>query len=185
MQVLHGAGIVGPLGAIARCSSIPTSAAEESLAVSCSVGGRAVWACGDRARLGLNDRALRVDRSSASVPVRRRGLGPDLAVRFAVRIGSLTGDDSRVRVQVIHLPPGGLIGRHVATVPQLFAVVAGTGWVSGEDAERRDIGPGYAALWAAGEDHEAHSDDGLTAVCVEGEFEIGDGRDDRHRGQRL
>ena len=74
-------------------------------------------------------------------------------------------------VQVIHLPPGGLIGRHVATGPQLFAVVAGTGWVSGQDVERREIGPGYAALWAAGEDHEAHSDNGLTAVCVEGEFE--------------
>jgi GrpB-like predicted nucleotidyltransferase (UPF0157 family) len=65
-----------------------------------------------------------------------------------------------------------LIGRHTATVQQLFAVVAGTGWVSGQDAERRDIRPGYAALWAAGEDHEARSEDGLTAICIEGDFEM-------------
>ena len=88
------------------------------------------------------------------------------------RIGPLTGDDSRVRVQVMHLPAGGLIGRHPATGPQLFAVVLGHGWVTGGDNERRVIGPGYAALWDAGEEHDAGSDDGLTAVCVEGEFEM-------------
>jgi GrpB-like predicted nucleotidyltransferase (UPF0157 family)/mannose-6-phosphate isomerase-like protein (cupin superfamily) len=88
------------------------------------------------------------------------------------RIGPLTGDASQVRVQVMHLPPDGLIGRHVTTVQQLFAVVAGTGWVSGQNGERRDIRPGYAALWAAGEDHEAYSEGGLTAICIEGEFEM-------------
>ena len=99
-----------------------------------------------------------------SIPITRFGS------RF--RIGPLTGDDSRVRVQVMHVPPDGLIGRHPAVVPQVFAVVSGTGWVSGQDGERRAIRPGYAALWEAGEEHEASSEGGLTAICIEGKFEM-------------
>jgi GrpB-like predicted nucleotidyltransferase (UPF0157 family) len=99
-----------------------------------------------------------------SIPVSRFGS------RF--RIGPLTGTDSRVRVQIMHVPAGGLIGRHPATSPQLFAVVAGAGWVSGRDGRRREMRPGYAVLWDEGEEHESGSDSGLTAVCVEGEFEV-------------
>jgi GrpB-like predicted nucleotidyltransferase (UPF0157 family) len=90
--------------------------------------------------------------------------------RFA--IGPLTGHDARVRVQVMHLPADGLIGRHPTAVDQLFAVVAGEGWVSGTDGVHRPIRAGYAALWEVGEDHEAGSDAGLTAVCIEGAFEM-------------
>jgi GrpB-like predicted nucleotidyltransferase (UPF0157 family)/quercetin dioxygenase-like cupin family protein len=89
-----------------------------------------------------------------------------------VRIGPLTADDSRVRVQAMHLPPGGLIGRHAAATRQLFAVVAGDGWVSGGDGRARPIEPSQAALWDAGEDHEAGTDSGLTAICIEGEFDM-------------
>lgn len=85
-------------------------------------------------------------------------------------IGPLTGHDTRARVQVMHLPADGLIGRHPTAVQQLFAVVAGDGWVSGDNGKRRPIGPGYAALWDVGEDHEAGSDGGLTAICIEGTF---------------
>lgn len=88
------------------------------------------------------------------------------------RIGPLTGDDSRVRVQVMHLPPGGLIGRHATTLQQLLAVVAGDGWVSGDDGVERPIRPGRAALWDEGEVHETRTDAGLTAVCVEGAFDV-------------
>jgi GrpB-like predicted nucleotidyltransferase (UPF0157 family) len=88
------------------------------------------------------------------------------------RVGPLTGDASRVRVQVMHVPSDGLIGRHAAGEPQLFAVVAGAGWVSGADESPCDIAAGYAAWWDAGETHAAGSDGGLTAVCIEGEFEI-------------
>lgn len=89
-----------------------------------------------------------------------------------VRVGPLTGDDARVHVQVVHLPPNGLIGRHRARSQQLFAVVAGRGRVSGHDRESKTIAPGYAALWDPGEEHDASSDEGLTAVCVEGEFDV-------------
>lgn len=40
------------------------------------------------------------------------------------------------RVEVVHMPAGGLIGRHEADVRQLFAVVAGAGWVSGQEGRR-------------------------------------------------
>ena len=87
------------------------------------------------------------------------------------RVGPLTGD-ARVRVQVMHLPPDGIIGRHAAAAQQLFAVIAGHGRVSGHDGKAEAIGPGYAAVWGAGEHHEASSEGGLTAVCIEGEFDV-------------
>ena len=99
-----------------------------------------------------------------SVPVDRFGS------RF--RIGPLTGSGTRGQVQIMHIPPGGLIGRHPATSRQLFAVVSGAGWVSGGDGAPRSISPGYAAVWDAGEEHGAGSDGGMVAVCVEGVFEV-------------
>ena len=87
------------------------------------------------------------------------------------RIGPLTGPGSKVGVQVMHLAAGDLIGRHPARATQLFGVLAGSGWVAGTDGARRPIRSGYAALWDAGEEHGAGTDSGLTAICVEGEFE--------------
>jgi GrpB-like predicted nucleotidyltransferase (UPF0157 family) len=55
---------------------------------------------------------------------------------------------------------------------QLFAVVAGSGWASGMDGRRWDLTAGYAVLWDAGEAHEAGSEHGLTAVGVEGTFDV-------------
>jgi len=87
------------------------------------------------------------------------------------KLGPLVGDGANARVQVVYLPPDGLMGRTVTPVRQLFAVVIGAGTVSGSDAERRDIGPGYAALWEEGEEREVRSNGGLTAISVEGDFE--------------
>lgn len=86
------------------------------------------------------------------------------------RIGPLTGPDGRVRVQVMHLPPGGLIGRHPTAIQQLFAVLAGEAVVSGDDAVPRTLVAGQAATWDVGEEHDARSDTGCTAICVEGSF---------------
>src|SRR5437764_12633417 len=90
----------------------------------------------------------------------------------AFRVGPLTGINSRVQVQIMHVGAGGLIGRHPAASRQLFAVVAGSGWVAGGDGRRRPIPRGYAALWEPDEQHEAGSDDGLTAVCIHGRFAV-------------
>ncbi|HEV2375950.1 MAG TPA: GrpB family protein [Streptosporangiaceae bacterium] len=88
------------------------------------------------------------------------------------RIAPLTAPGADARVQVMYLPAGGLIGQHPAVGKQLLAVVTGSGWVSGGDGARRALGPGYAALWDDGEEHAAGSEDGLTALSVEGQFEM-------------
>jgi GrpB-like predicted nucleotidyltransferase (UPF0157 family) len=94
----------------------------------------------------------------------------DYGSRFS--IGPLIADKSQVRTQIMHLRPGGSIGRHPTTVRQLFAVVAGTGEVSGTDGIKRPIKCGQAVVWEVGEEHDAVTEDGMTAVCVEGDFEV-------------
>jgi GrpB-like predicted nucleotidyltransferase (UPF0157 family) len=86
------------------------------------------------------------------------------------RIGPLTGPDSRVRAQVMWLAAGDSIGRHPTAVQQLFAVVAGAAVVTGADGLERALGVGQAAMWDVGEDHDARSVDGCTALCIEGTF---------------
>lgn len=87
-------------------------------------------------------------------------------------IGPLVSEVSAARVQVVHLPPGGLVGSHVATSRQLFAVLAGEGWASGGDGVACRLAAGRAAVWEPGESHEAGSALGLTAVVIEGEFDV-------------
>jgi quercetin dioxygenase-like cupin family protein len=70
------------------------------------------------------------------------------------------------------LRPGGHMGRHEATYPHLFAVVEGSGWVSGADGEPHAIGPGEAVFWDAGEEHGIWTDDGLTMIVIEGDGEV-------------
>lgn len=100
----------------------------------------------------------------AAIPIDRFGS------RF--RLAPLVGDGTAVRAQVMELPAGGCVGRHPAAARQLFAVMAGRGEVTGGDGAARTIGPGEAALWEPGEEHGVTSDDGLTAVCVEGRFDV-------------
>ena len=64
---------------------------------------------------------------------------------------------------------GGRIARHPATLPQLLAVVEGSGSVSGGDGKRQPIRAGQAVVWEAGEEHETTTDAGLTAIIIEGE----------------
>lgn len=88
------------------------------------------------------------------------------------RIAPLVGNDSRARVELIRIPPGGSIGRHPAAASQLFAVVIGSAWVRGGDGAGRTIAAGYGALWAAGEEHVTRSEHGATAVCIEGDLDV-------------
>jgi GrpB-like predicted nucleotidyltransferase (UPF0157 family) len=98
-----------------------------------------------------------------SIPLRAHGsLG---------KVGPVAVVAESARVAVFHLPPGGAVGRHRAAAPQLFGVVAGGGWVSGDDGKRRPIACGYGALWDVGELHEVTTETGLTAICIEGDFE--------------
>ena len=73
------------------------------------------------------------------------------------------------QVAVFRIGPGGRIARHPATVPQLLAVLEGCGRVSGGDGVEVAVAPGDAVVWHAGEEHETTSEDGMTALVVEGE----------------
>lgn len=109
---------------------------------------------------------MQIFRFDAEVSIPTDHFGSDF------RIGRLTGDDTQGRVQILHLGPGGMVGRHGGGSRQLFAVVSGSGWVSGGDGKHRPIRSGQAAVWEPDEEHDASSEGGLMAVCVEGNFEM-------------
>jgi mannose-6-phosphate isomerase-like protein (cupin superfamily) len=77
--------------------------------------------------------------------------------------------DGDAHVACIRLGPGGTLGRHPASVDQLFLVVEGEGWASGADGERVPVAAGTALYWVAGEEHESASENGLTAIVVQAE----------------
>jgi hypothetical protein len=70
-------------------------------------------------------------------------------------------------IQCAYLEPNGLVGYHPATVPQLFLVVQGEGWVRGQVPERTRIQAGQGAYWEEGEGHEAGTETGMTAIIIE------------------
>ena len=74
-----------------------------------------------------------------------------------------------VQAACFRLGPASRIARHPASVPQIFAVVDGSGWISGEEGDERGIRAGEAVFWETGESHETRSDDGLTAIVIEGD----------------
>ncbi|MFY2251658.1 cupin [Priestia megaterium] len=63
----------------------------------------------------------------------------------------------------------GTVGYHEAPIPQLFIVVEGEGWVTGEDQKRISIKHGEAALWEKGEWHMSGSEEGMTAIVIQSE----------------
>ncbi len=71
-------------------------------------------------------------------------------------------------VSIMHLAPGDRVGFHEAAIGQIFAVVAGEGFVQDESRQDVAIRAGQAAFWDPGESHGAHTSSGLTAVVVEG-----------------
>ena len=83
----------------------------------------------------------------------------------------LTPPDGAVKAACFHVPAGGGVVFHEATVPQLFCVVAGSGWVTGADRERVAVAAFEAAFWEAREWHEAGSDEGMTVIVLEGDVE--------------
>lgn len=92
------------------------------------------------------------------------------------RFGSINAMISRVtrttggaQIGCIHLGENGLVGYHQAVVPQLFLVVQGEGWVTGENREKVAIKAGQAAFWTAGEWHESGTATGMAAIVIESE----------------
>jgi quercetin dioxygenase-like cupin family protein len=70
---------------------------------------------------------------------------------------------------VFRIAAGGRIGRHPATVPQVLAILDGSGEVCGADGVFESVAAGEAVFWTAGEEHETTTQTGLSAIILEGE----------------
>lgn len=79
----------------------------------------------------------------------------------------LADGHGEAHVYAVHIGPGGEIGPHPAGFGQLFLVVAGAGWVSGNDGGRHALGAGQGAFFARGELHAKGSETGLSAVMIQ------------------
>jgi quercetin dioxygenase-like cupin family protein len=109
--------------------------------------------------------------------VQRLSFGPDVAyspdepLLDRVTVAPLTAPlrtGVPVQAAIFRVSAGGRIARHPATVQQILAVLDGAGEVSGADGELQPIAAGEAVFWSAGEEHETRTDEGLTALIVEG-----------------
>lgn len=103
---------------------------------------------------------------SAGKPIRHFG-SENASVTPLMRI--LKTEVGIVQIGCMHVGEYGLIGGHEATVPQMFAVVSGEGWVAGEDRVRHPIQAGQLAVWEEGEWHETSTEHGLSAIVIETE----------------
>jgi quercetin dioxygenase-like cupin family protein len=77
-------------------------------------------------------------------------------------------EGSPIQAAIFRVAPGGRVARHSAKVPQILAVLEGSGVVSGPDARGEPIAAGEAVFWSQGEVHETISAGGLTALIIEG-----------------
>ncbi len=92
---------------------------------------------------------------------------------FSVAALGLTADAHLV---ALTLAAGGVVGRHPAAGRQLLVVLTGDAVVSGGSdgtGEAVTLGPGQAAVWEPHEPHETRTTEGLTALVVEGDIELG------------
>ncbi|GAB1786344.1 cupin domain-containing protein [Priestia aryabhattai] len=70
----------------------------------------------------------------------------------------------------MYIDPQGILGHHQAPIAQLFVVVQGEGWVTGEDQKQINIKAGEAAFWEKGEWHTSGSNSDMTAILIQSEF---------------
>jgi quercetin dioxygenase-like cupin family protein len=79
-------------------------------------------------------------------------------------------EGSPIQAAIFRVAPGGRLARHPATVPQILAVLDGSGEVSGADGVDEPIAAGEAVFWSQGEEHATRSPVGMTAFMLEGEL---------------
>ena len=77
-------------------------------------------------------------------------------------------EGSLIQAAIFRFAPGGRLRRHPATIPQLLAVLEGSGEMSGADGVLEEIQAGEAVFLHEGEEHELKSAGGLTALIIEG-----------------
>lgn len=79
--------------------------------------------------------------------------------------GILDGAE-QTRIHVARYEKDSLLGRHPTKIWQLFMVIEGSGWVSGEDKIRYPISTGQAVLWHPGEEHDSGSEIGMSVLIL-------------------
>lgn len=79
----------------------------------------------------------------------------------------LADGEGEAHAYMLQFEAGGAIGRHEAGYGQLFIVLTGRGWVSGNDGVRAEVTDGDVVLFDRGEQHAKGSDAGMTAVMVQ------------------
>ena len=82
----------------------------------------------------------------------------------SVRVGDGQGE---AHVYCVRFAPGGRIGEHPTGFGQLFLVIEGSGWISGQDGVRVAIAAGCTAYFPRGEQHAKGSDVGMIAIMVQ------------------
>lgn len=65
------------------------------------------------------------------------------------------------------LEPGGKIGRHPASRPQLLMVVSGNVRITGDGGQALELCAGQAVLFERGEQHESVASNAVTLVIME------------------
>jgi mannose-6-phosphate isomerase-like protein (cupin superfamily) len=91
--------------------------------------------------------------------------GYDSVALHATRVAQFT---EYARATCLTVGPDGLIGTHPAGSHQVLLIVAGSGWVSGSDGVRVPVSAGQGVYWEPGEVHTTGSENGLTAIALEG-----------------
>jgi quercetin dioxygenase-like cupin family protein len=86
-------------------------------------------------------------------------------------------DADEFAVHLASVAPGGTLGRHPTRLWQLFAVTAGSGWVTAADGVRQPVRAGQAVLWSPGEEHESGSDEGMSVVITQSSVRLPHGGD--------
>ena len=89
-----------------------------------------------------------------------------------VTIAPLTApisEGSVIQAAIFRFAPGGRLRRHPTTGTEIFAILEGSGVVSGTDGIEEPIVAGEAVFWHEGEEQELMSTNGLTALIIQGQ----------------
>ncbi|MBH5317654.1 cupin [Paenibacillus sp. GSMTC-2017] len=84
-------------------------------------------------------------------------------------ISKIVKHNKQIYIGCIYIGQEGVVGLHKAPISQLFLVINGEGWVSGDEGIKVKVSSGTAAFWTAEEQHESGSDQGMTAIVIESE----------------
>jgi quercetin dioxygenase-like cupin family protein len=82
------------------------------------------------------------------------------------------GDAAAVRMNVLRLNPGGVVGEHPAVGQQLLIMLSGVGTVGTPTEGPFEIAAGQAVLFEPGELHTTRTAVGMVALAIEGQLDI-------------